>query len=379
MKKVIGIIDQGGLVYDETSLGTGSIGGSETWLIEVAHEFASRGYHVIVFNGGSEQHSHFDEYGVEWVPFSSFSTRIQYQYFTHIIILRIYETLLNLIEESGCCDNVSIMCEDWGCGYWYHHEGVDDCYYLNINEALELRSPILKKIVVLSNFHQEWIEKNMLIPSNMIEIIPNGINIKDIVYSGLKQTRDNTILWSSRPERGLDILCDEILPRLKRLIPDAKVHICSYTDIPDHFKNRENEGIFYLGKYTKHELYKEMSNHKVWFYPAVYPETFCITSLETALNGNLPVLPFRHGMATTFEPFKGFFMKHRFKEIWSLDGVIVKDNEHAINEAVSMIAEYMTNFEKYKNLQESLYHYVIKNYSWTQVVNKWEKMFQTFK
>ena len=44
-----------------------------------------------------------------------------------------------------------------------------------------------------------------------------------------------------------------------------------------------------------------------------------------------------------------------------------------------MIAEYMINFEKYRNLQESLYHYVIKNYSWTQVVNKWEKMFQTFK
>jgi hypothetical protein len=74
------------------------------------------------------------------------------------------------------------MCEDWGCGYWYNHEGVDDCYYLNINEAPELRSPLLKKIVVLSKWHQQWIEQNMLIPSGMIEIIPNGINVNDIIY-----------------------------------------------------------------------------------------------------------------------------------------------------------------------------------------------------
>lgn len=379
MKKVIGLIDQSGLVYDGDSLNTDSIGGSETWLIEVAHEFSLRGYHVIVFNGSDQQYSHFDSFGVEWVPLSSFKTRIQYQYFTHIIILRIYENIINLIEESGCCDNVSIMCEDWGCGYWYNHEGVDDCYYLNINEAPELRSPLLKKIVVLSKWHQQWIEQNMLIPSDMIEIIPNGINVNDIIYEELNPIRDNTILWSSRPERGLYILCNDILPRLRTAIPDVNVNICSYVDIPNDLKNREDEGIYYLGRYNKHQLYEEMSKHKVWFYPAIYPETFCITSLETALNGNLPVLPFRHGMATTFEPYNGFFMKNRFKEIWSIDGNIVENNDAAINEAVNMIAEYMNNFDKYKNLQESLYNYVMNNYSWKKIVDKWEAMFKTFK
>jgi glycosyltransferase involved in cell wall biosynthesis len=144
-------------------------------------------------------------------------------------------------------------------------------------------------------------------------------------------------------------------------------------------KNREDDGIYYLGRYNKHQLYEEMSKHKVWFYPAIYPETFCITSLETALNGNLPVLPFRHGMATTFEPYNGFFMKNRFKEIWSIDGNIVENNDAAINEAVNMIAEYMNNFDKYKNLQESLYNYVMNNYSWKKIVDKWEAMFKTFK
>jgi len=370
MKKVIGIIDKIGIDYDEKSIEIG-LGGSETWTVQISHEFQKWGYHVIVFNG-TNQYWHFDNFGVEWVPYQLLQSRLDYQKFDYIIITRFYEGLINLIEDKNCCDKIFIQCHDIGCGEWYPSLN----RYHKYEEDSELSSPLIKKFIALSEFHIESLIQLKNIPRNKIAIIPNGIDLdlfKDI--DGLSEPRDHTILWSSRPERGVYLLTDTLLPLIRKRVPDVKINISSYDEIPYDLRVREYDGIYYLGKLSKSQLYKEMQKHRVWFYPAIFPETFNITSLETVMCGNIPVMPFVHGMATTFSPFKGFFMNEKFKET-VLTGI--GDDTLAIPEAVDMICEILLNGESniYKKLRISLIDYIRMNYTWTNVVEKYIKLFK---
>ena len=95
--KVIGIVDHCGRDYNEYSL-NGALGGSETWVIELASEFVRKGYKVIVFNG-TNQVNHIDTvFGIEWVRMQDFNDYCKDNKFDYIILSRIYERMISQIE-----------------------------------------------------------------------------------------------------------------------------------------------------------------------------------------------------------------------------------------------------------------------------------------
>lgn len=375
MKKVIGFIDQCGVEYDEHSLETGC-GGSEAWVIYLSREFAKDPqYHVIVFNNLVDWH--FDEYGVEWVPTRLFERRAQYQHFDNIIISRAYEDLILKIEASQCCKNVYLQAHDWMIGFIYPNNT-----WLQWEKTHELHSPVLKRIVCLSEHHIGMLGESCNVPSSVISIIPNGIDPTSFENIDIDHPIDKTILWSSRPERGCDILCNHILPLLRKTDPEWSIDIASYDPIPDEYRNRE--GIQVLGKLGRAELYKEMSKHACWFYPSIYPETFNISSIEAVMCGNLPVLPMEHGMATTFKYFKSLGMNQKFSDSYTLDGGLLNYTYNelgpVVQEAVERIMYCTKHYHDpaYVQLRSAMRDYLIDNYSWLAVKKKWEKLFEEF-
>lgn len=373
MKKVIGIIDQNGIDYDESVIINGG-GGSETWTAYLSHELELRGYHVIIFNG-SNQYWHFDEYGVEWVPFQFIDGRMEYQKFDYIIVTRLYEDMIDKIKSHGCCDKVILQAHDWSVGrFWMPLPNDTEWGYFKYGseEAHELSDPILKKIVGLSKWHLDSMHEKSFIPYEMMTIIPNGFDTSKFEAVTTHEI-DHHVLWSSRPERGCYFLCDEILPRVRERIPDFEVDIASYDPIQPEFMNRPNINI--LGKLGKEQLYTEMRKHAVWFYTSSYPETFNITSIEAVMNGNSIVLPIKDGMASTFDIFKNIGMKNKFYCQWHCkDG----DNNKAIPEAVNMIVNAINYyFDPYNiMLRESMANHIKKNYSWSHVADMWINLFK---
>ena len=167
----------------------------------------------------------------------------------------------------------------------------------NANHVLDMHNTSIDKVVTLTPWHKSNISKiYQNIPSNKIEIINNGIDISQ--FPNTKEINDDTIkkirnkfVWSSRTERGLDIvlnLWSEIIEK----IPDATLDICSYGKFPKDQSDQKMldiinsyESITYLGKLNATELYELMSISEYWLYTNTFPETSCITAMEMLMSG----------------------------------------------------------------------------------------------
>ena len=111
-----------------------------------------------------------------------------------------------------------------------------------------------------------------------------------------------------------------------------------------------------------------MSNRYCWFYPGVFNETFCITMIENIMCENDIVAPLTYGMSSVIEPFvDDVSMKHRFDrnedEFWM-----------AVDEASNKINESINNHEKNAELRKELKNYVLSNYAWDIIADKWLKL-----
>ena len=121
-------------------------------------------------------------------------------------------------------------------------------------------------------------------------------------------------------------------PKVQKRIPDFGVDIA--TPSYCRMKAYDVPWVRFIGTLSKVGLYAEMRKHACWWYPSTFNETFCITSVEAAANGNLPVLPLVNGPATIFKEFRDVVgMK-----TCALDG------EAFIKESADRIADAIENF-----------------------------------
>ena len=224
MKKVIGIycgdFTYNGNYWDSDIVRANGAGGSETWAVEVASEFNKLGFHTIVFCNCEVWH--FDGEGVEYVPYTMFDWRSEYQHFDYFISSRRAEEITPYFE----CHNVYLMS---------HEIGIFNKYWGNFESFEGLKMDKVKKIGVLSQWHKDATMK--LYPQlreEQLFITQNGID--QTRYETVDNSKKrNMMVWSMALNRGMTFFGEWVLPKILEKVPDFELNICSYnTDIQHH-------------------------------------------------------------------------------------------------------------------------------------------------
>ena len=297
-----------GLPFDGRTPFERSLGGSESAVVFMARELARRGHRVRVFcnceSGASAvelpKQRGPDLYdGVEYADLTAFPEFV----------------------EKGSCD-AFVCCR--------HLRGLTAPVRSKVNVlwahdaipkpvARQMMSLMYKvdRLMVLSEFHKEQFGRHLSVPDERYVVTRNGVDL-ELVEEALAEGADdrleacptdgverdrNRVIYTSRPERGLDVLL-EMWPELKRRRPGLKLAVAWYENsgadaqMADYLAalRRAAEalpGVELLGALSKRELYREIAGSGLMVYPAVFPEVSCISMMEAAACGT-PVVASRY-------------------------------------------------------------------------------------
>jgi beta-1,4-mannosyl-glycoprotein beta-1,4-N-acetylglucosaminyltransferase len=163
-------------------------------------------------------------------------------------------------------------------------------YGCNLNETQILTKwgNYISGCICLTQWHKdEFIVKYPAL-TNKITIINNGLDLGSFFTNETNETikQANKFIYSSRPERGLDILLG-LWPQIVDVLPDAELVISNYGVDPEPKLMdiiKKYDSIRYLGKLNTTLLYAEMQTAEYWLYPTHWPETSCITALEMLMS-----------------------------------------------------------------------------------------------
>jgi glycosyltransferase involved in cell wall biosynthesis/tetratricopeptide (TPR) repeat protein len=160
------------------------------------------------------------------------------------------------------------------------------------------------KIVVLTNWHKQFMRmKYPFIPEGKFLVIGNGVDPGRFA----KQVDRNPkrVIYSSSPDRGLDVILEGIWPKVLEAVPDAELHVYygwNNFDLfaPTHphlaeFRARverlllDSKNVVQHGRVPQDRLAEELLKSGIWLYPTYFTETYCITAVEAQLAGLVPI------------------------------------------------------------------------------------------
>lgn len=342
------------------------LGGSETWVVMLSRHLQMAGYHVVVMCK-TPQYT-FDEYGVEWIPIAPFCDKhLETRKFDVMIMSRNVSNVFDVIKANHTTDNIILQAHD----IYFWDSDDPDTIDLDYNTCERLRDPLVKQFAFLTEHHKEMMVRYYNIPEDKITVIGNGIDADMIEGTDEPEKRDNGVLFSSCPIRGLGMLANEIYPIVKKEIPDFYIDCATYSD--DELEDVDSENVNFIGKLTKQELYKQMKKHKVWFYPSVFNETFNITCIESALCGNELVMPYQCGMGSTMKIFNSMGTESFMECPWYIEHKPF-DNEKCKKELAEMLIRFIKDYDNpyLTHIRSIRKNYVKQEFSWENIANKWK-------
>ena len=292
-KPVLCFVADGGFYpWTGSNILTTGVGGSETYIIEMARYIKQNNFFdkIIVFcNTPEEKDENFE--GVNYQHLNKYYEFINNNYIHTCIVSRFSEYLP--VTFDGFVENV----------YFVVHDLTPSGIVIPIN-------PKLKNIFCLTEWHVEYLS-NIFITLKHI-IVPFYYGIDDSV-DGFPNIQNNDInqykqkykfIYSSYPNRGLLELL-QMWPEIYNFQPKSTLHI--YSNIENEWSNRvepdkmlkikqllhsyldRNIGVHYYGWVSKKELAEAWKTSQYWLYPCTFMETFCLTALEAAKSKTLAI------------------------------------------------------------------------------------------
>ena len=164
----------------------------------------------------------------------------------------------------------------WLSGGWYHNWG----YSLIYNQRDQI-----DRIVCLSEWHLDKIQRDSGLDADKFCIIGNGLNNRD--FSDGHQRVTHRFIYCSQPSRSLHNILD-IFPEIVREIPTATLHI--YADLDEGSQKRVDEMDYVVGhgRVSHDQVIIKFQESDVWLYiPDKFCETYCICALEAQRSGCL--------------------------------------------------------------------------------------------
>lgn len=179
--------------------------------------------------------------------------------------------------------------------FWMHNEDFYTWYKGNKLHNWEqyLTHPKLEKIVGVSKYHVDEILKPRFkalgyTPSQLttyIHSIDNAIDLNDYKNRSYQGKIKNRIIWSSTPDRGLELLLDN-WAHWKSIVPDLSLEICCPPYGVNWMKRDVSklEDVNWQGNRCPNDLKTEIAKAEYWIYCSNYTETYCITALEMMMG-----------------------------------------------------------------------------------------------
>jgi len=247
------------------------IGGSEKAVINMAKELARQGFSVTVYNRCGDMKGTYD--GVEYLPYYFFNKKDT------------FDTLIIWRNPLAFDDTFKAKRKY----LWLH----DIAHPEHFNEKIYAN---LDKIFFLSNWHRSNLPD---CPDNKVFITNNGIDPAD--FRDLPPKRPNSLIWSSSYDRGLLPFIKNILPLIKKEIPDVTLDVAygwanieKEMELLPHLKDLYQElspilentpGITHHGRISHRKLAQLMGSSMVYPYASEFGETNNMTSQECQAAG----------------------------------------------------------------------------------------------
>ena len=342
-----------GMPFDGDTIKHSSLGGSETAAYAMARGLADIGHKVILFTRGKP-----GEYdGVIYENCGEVNQQFPLgQNFQQY-------------AQAGPCDVLVIQrhpfafSQKWSSklNIWWTHD-----------LALGRHSPAVQgmmwnvdQILTVSEWHKEQLCSVYDTDPEFVTATRNGIFPGD--FPERKVVTANSLLFSNRPERGLEHL---IKPGgiMEQLGPNFSLDVCHYDNTTEEMAGyyqglwqrcHEMPNVNLLGALTKADLYKKMAGTWLQVYPSDFEETSCITAMETQAAG-LPIIASHRGALPETLKNAGAIL------------VPLKNGEVDCQKFAKKIQHLAGDLKQYEGLRATCH---AERYDWKPVAKEWESLF----
>lgn len=316
----IAIIDIIGIPYDGTTVSKQALGGSESAVCLMSKELHNQGFDVSVFNSCDDNDAKPGIY--EGVKYYQLSELINNWQFDIVISSRTVIPFVDPADYNKLNDQRSTYFVEFNLYeriikhakmriLWMH-----DTFCLGdlLIEPLVVQNRITN-IFTLSDFHLTYVancdhggKRNFEVLKDKFFSTRNGVRLYD-KETDLSIKDKNTFVYNAAVHKGMAPLVEQIWPRVKSYIPQAKLIVIGgfykFKDsLPDEQEiiwrrlstapQNDALDITFTGIITQQEISKILQKSNFMLYPAAFPETFGISTLES-LCYNTPVITCRFG------------------------------------------------------------------------------------
>lgn len=288
-------------VWNPDTFKEGGHGGAETCIIKLAPMFAADGWRTVVFGTPGDYRGVHD--GVEWWGAEEFLPGEKFNTFV--------SSRSTLPFDGTPLAKVKLL--------WMHDVNIGP-----IDNSVLMRPD---KVLGLTNWHANHLQKLYGLSDDKMAVMPNGIDVSLFNKDEWDKKNKFNFIYSSSPDRGLDTLLS-LWPLIKNLFPDANLHLFYGWDMInkvisiskargsagflEEFRNKclnqidslggEEGGIYQHGRVNQAELAQHMAKCSIWTYPTEFMETFCITALEMQMAGVIPLTSNLAALQETVNP-----------------------------------------------------------------------------
>lgn len=307
MTKLVITIAVPGLPFNGETFDKQSLGGSESAGYYLARALAKMKHSVTVFCN-TEKPVFCED--VNYLPLATFRSYVEHTPHDVCIVQRAPELL-----QGYCQAKFSML--------WCH-----DLAMKRQEGAYRGTSWNWDKVAVLSDFMKNQYKQVYGFADSQIFLTRNGVDLASIAaakadFDAQKDLARNplSIVFSARPERGLDIMLGEIMPRILKQEPNARLFLSAYHNpvdqLADFYAHCDamarglGRNVEQLGALTKAQLYAVYHTAGQYAYPMPsrlapeFDEISCISIMEAQACGLPVVTSARGALPETLSPEAG--------------------------------------------------------------------------
>lgn len=317
----IAIIDIIGIPYDGSTVFKQGLGGSESAVTYVSRELAKLDFEVTVFNNCDLDHATSGQYdNVNYLPLSALSNNYNFDIVisSRTVIPFLTDNQFQQVGDTRALPFANINLYERILSkakqriLWMH-----DTFCLGDNLIEELATTNkITTIFTLSDWHLTYVlnchhgrRRNFEVLKNKTFITRNGAYLHKHEVD-IKSKDPNRFVYNASVTKGMIPLVKEIWPRVKQQLPQAKLTVIggyyrfTVNGQPDQqeldWRQMANDpanaqlDIEFTGIIPQSEIAHRLASANFMIYPAAFPETFGISTLESICY-NTPVITCRFG------------------------------------------------------------------------------------